>query len=197
MKRWLEVIGVATVALGGAIPLAAQGAPKVPTAARQIEWAVAAAPERLRADATVHGYAPDGSWTTLRKGTGLLVCLADNPVQPNHHVSCYHRDLEPFMRRGRELRTQGLAEAAMDSVRLAEIKAGTLKMPSAPTMLYQIFAKPGSADPASGEVKDPGSLHVLYIPYATAESTGLSVAPIKGPWLMDAGKPWAHVMITP
>jgi hypothetical protein len=158
---------------------------------------VAAAPERMRADATVLGYGPDATLITVRKGPGLLVCLADNPALPNHHVACYHRDLDPFMRRGRELRAQGLEEGPMDSVRLAEIKSGALKMPTAPAALYQIFAKPGSADPVTGEVKDPSAFHVVYTPYATAESSGLSVTPIKGPWLMDAGKPWAHVMITP
>ena len=70
-------------------------------------------------------------------------------------------------------------------------------MPSAPTALYQIFAQPDSANPATGEVRSPRGFHVVYTPYATAETTGLPVTPIKGPWLMDAGKPWAHVMITP
>lgn len=172
-------------------------AAQAPPADRQIEWAVAAAPERLRATAAVLGFAPDGRRITLRPGTGTLVCLADDPAQPNHHVSCYHRDLEPFMKRGRELRAAGLGEAAVDSARLAEIKSGKLAMPAGPTALYQLIAPAGNADPATGVVRDARALSVLYIPYATAESTGLSLVPVKGPWLMDPGTPWAHVMITP
>lgn len=169
-----------------------------PPAARQIEWAVQAAPERLRADATVFGYGSDGAMTTLRKGTGFLVCLADDPKQPNHHVSCYHQDLDPFMARGRELRGKGLKDPAIDSVRLAEVKGGKLKMPSQPAVLYQFIARPGNADAATGEVKNGQNMYVVYIPFATPETTGLSLAPKPGmPWLMDSGLPWAHVMITP
>jgi hypothetical protein len=170
----------------------------IPPAARQIEWAVEAAPDRMRADATVVGYAPDGSLTTLRKGTGLMVCLADDPTKPNHHVSCYHRDLDPFMARGRELRAKGLKDPAIDSVRMVEIKAGKIKMPSQPAALYQLIAKPGGADVATGKVTGGQTMFVLYIPFATTETTGLSLRPIPGvPWLMDPGQPWAHVMVTP
>jgi len=178
-----------------ALPAAAQA----PPAARQIEWAVQPAPEKMRADATVLGYGADGKLTTLRKGSGGLICLADDPSVPRHHVACYHRDLEPFMSRGRELRAEGIkGEAAVDSVRMAEIKASKLKMPSQPALLYQLIAEPGNADPATGEVKNTRSLIVIYIPYATAETTGLSLTPAKGqPWLMEAGLPWAHVMISP
>lgn len=170
----------------------------VTPAARQIEWAVQAAPERLRADATVLGYGPDGKLTTLRKGTGLLVCLADDPNGPNHHVSCYHRDLDPFMARGRELRLTGLKDPAIDSVRKAEIQSGKLKLPAQAAALYQFIAPPGNADPVTGEVKNGRSMMVVYLPYATAETTGLSLVAKPGqPWLMEPGLPWAHIMITP
>jgi hypothetical protein len=39
---------------------------------------------------------------------------------------------------------------------------------------------------------------VIYVPGATTESLGLSSKPKRGePWLMDAGTPGAHIMITP
>ncbi len=170
----------------------------VPPAARQIEWAVQAAPERMRADATVLGYDPAGKMAVLRKGTGSLVCLADDPAQPDHHVSCYHKDLDPYMARGRELRAAGQKPSVIESTRLAEIKSGKLKLPSQAAALYQLIAPPGNADPATGVVTKAQSMFVVYLPYATPETTGLSLAPKPGqPWLMDPGKPWAHVMITP
>ena len=179
-------------------PVAAQTAAAIPSPERQIAWAVEAAPERMRADATVIGYGPDGRYRTLRKGTGSLVCLADDPKTPNHHVSCYHRDLEPFMARGRELRALGKGTNDVQATRLAEIKAGTLKLPTSPAVLYQLIAPPGNADAATGAVQNAQHLSVVYIPYATSESTGLSIRPLKGqPWLMDPGLPWAHIMITP
>lgn len=179
------------------ITLLLQVSATIPAPARQIEWAVQAAPERMRADATVLGYGTDGKMTVLRKGKGALVCLADDPAQPDHHVSCYHRDLDPYMARGRALRALGLKSPAIDSARLAEIKAGKITLPAG-AMLYQLIAPPGNADPATGTVTKAQSMYVVYVPYATPETTGLSPAPKPGmPWLMDPGKPWAHIMITP
>jgi len=41
--------------------------------------------------------------------------------------------------------------------------------------------------------------YVIYIPFATAESTGLPLAPSAPgmPWIMDPGTHRAHIMINP
>ena len=36
-----------------------------------------------------------------------LICLADDPKIDALSVACYHKDLEPFMARGRELDADG------------------------------------------------------------------------------------------
>ena len=47
-------------------------------------------------------------------------------------------------------------------------------------------------------VKGASYLYVVYTPYATAKSTGITENPIEGgPWIMYPGKPWAHLMIAP
>jgi hypothetical protein len=48
-------------------------------------------------------------------------------------------------------------------------------------------------------LKDGHFRYVLYVPYATFESTGLPAKPsVPGmPWLMDPGTYGAHIMITP
>ena len=40
---------------------------------------------------------------------------------------------------------------------------------------------------------------MIYVPFATAETTGLPVKPIPGgaPWLMNPGTGGAHIMINP
>ncbi len=173
-------------------PLAAQ----VPAPEIQIAGAVSAAPEGMRADATVLGYSNYHKLTTLREGTGTMVCLADDPAESAWHVACYHKDLEPFMRLGRELKAAGLSHSEVDSARMAAIQAGTLKMPDGPRTLYNLYAPGDSLDPATGLAHGAAGLPVVYIPYATAESTGLSTHPGGGlPWLMFPGKPWAHIMI--
>ena len=51
----------------------------------------------------------------------------------------------------------------------------------------------------TGEVKDGYSRSVVYIPYASAESTGLPAKPTTAgmPWIMNPGTHRAHIMIDP
>jgi hypothetical protein len=175
-----------------ASPLAAQ----VPSPEAQIAGAVSAAPEAFRASATVLGYSADKKLITLRQGTGEMICLADDPSDKRWAVACYHKDLEPFMARGRELKLQGVPRGQEDSVRLAEIKAGKLKMPDGPRLLYNLAAPGDSVDATTGLARGASGLPVVYVPYATPETTGLSAKPGNGqPWLMYPGLPWAHIMI--
>ena len=167
-----------------------QAQPSSPDAEIQITAAVKAAPTSMRDAATVRGYGPDGTLTTLREGSGLLICLADDPDEEGFHVACYHESLGPFMQRGRELRRRGVT--AVDSVRRAEIADGTLAYPDHPAALYNLS---GTYEAAADTVRDASRLHVVYVPHETAESTGLPSRPQGGPWLMEPGQPWAHIMI--
>ncbi|MFN0122333.1 MAG: hypothetical protein ACKV2V_17705 [Blastocatellia bacterium] len=166
-------------------------------AADQIASAVQAAPEELREGAAVQGYGADGKLTELRKGTNELICLADDPKDNKFSAACYHKDLEPFMARGRELAAQGVTgNNRNEEYRWKEIREGKLKMPKEPRMLYVLSGK--NYDAASGKVVEGAVRWVIYVPFATAQSTGLSTKPKRGePWLMDAGTPGAHIMITP
>jgi hypothetical protein len=171
----------------------------VPAADVQIKAALLAAPADKRAGATVYGYSANKKFVLLRKGTNELVCLADNPDEPGFSVACYHRDLEPFMQRGRALRMAGKKGKAVFDAREQEVKSGKLKMPKQPTTLYVYSAKGEDFDTATGEVKNGALRYVIYIPYATAESTGLPLKP-EGPampWIMDPGTHGAHIMIIP
>jgi hypothetical protein len=171
-----------------------------PPVERQIAGAVLPLPEPQRAGATILGFGADGKMTTLRQGTNDFICLADNPTVPRFHASCYHKGLEPYMARGRELRAQGHQENAVDSIRVVELRNGRYVIPPYAT-LYQVFARAEDYDAATGAVKNPGALHVIYTPNATAESTGLSPRPVPGvpaaPWLMQGGTPVAHIMVSP
>jgi hypothetical protein len=186
-------------AQGAPAPSAAATAPaRIPPASEQIAAAVLPAPNDMRASATVLGYAPDGRFVTLRKGSGALVCLASDPKRDQFHVACYHRSLEPFMARGRSLRAHGITGDQVDTVRFREIRAGKLAMPRHPAMLYTLTGPAGSFDPATRTAPGAHPLFVVYIPYATAESLGLSPQPVEGtPWVMYPGTPKAHIMFIP
>ncbi|MFN8571574.1 MAG: hypothetical protein U0132_05905 [Gemmatimonadaceae bacterium] len=163
----------------------------------QIAGAVTPLPATMRATATVLGYDASMKFVSLRKGTNGMICLADDPRQKGFHPACYHESMEPFMARGRELRAQGVKGDQVDTVRFAEAKSGKLKMPTQPASLYQIFGPDDAFNPTTGAVTGANALFVVYVPYATEQSTGLTTKPQKtGPWLMFPGTPKAHIMIS-
>jgi hypothetical protein len=185
----------ATLTLAALAPLAAQ-APVPPPADQQIAAAVLAMPPSLRADATVLGYGADGKLVSLRKGTGTMTCLASDPKGEQLHVACYHNSMEPFMARGRALRASGVTGGQVDTVRFREVKSGKLPMPKAPATLYQLIG--GQFDPIKNEITGARALYVVYIPFATAYTTGLAAVPTGTlPWIMWPGTPKAHIMFTP
>jgi hypothetical protein len=193
-----ESVKQLSLSIVAAFALAAPAAAQTPAAPdAQIAAAVQAAPEDKRAGATVLGYDAAGALTTLRKGTNELICLADNPKVDGIGVACYHQDLEPFMARGRELTAQGVTDDKVrDQTRFKEVDAGKLRMPKEPRMLYVTSGK--AVDAATGQIVEASTRWVIYVPYATAETTGMPTKPGPGaPWLMDPGTPGAHVMISP
>lgn len=178
---------------------AAAGAATPAPEAQQIAAAVLPLPDEFRAGATVLGYrSGSAELVRLRQGTGPFVCLATNPAEPRFHVACYHKSLEPFMARGRELRAQGVASSQVDTVRFAEIAAGKLAMPTQAAALYSLSGPGDAFDAATGTAPKARGLFVVYIAGATAESTGLSAKPVQGsPWIMYPGTPKAHIMFVP
>ena len=189
---------VAALVLAAA-PLSAQApAPlRVQPADRQIAAAVLPLPEDVRAGAAVLGYDPQGRLVRLREGTNHFVCLADDPRDDRFHVACYHDALEPFMARGRELRAQGVQGDTVDSVRFADVAAGRIRVPPV-ARLYSMTGPATGYDPATGAVTGARRLSVVYVPFATEASTGLSTPPRTGaPWLMHPGTAKAHIMFTP
>lgn len=192
MSRGALIPFVLVLVGGGVAALPAQEGPLDLT--RQIAGAVLPLPDSLAAGATVLGYR-QGKLVELRAGTNEMVCLADDPAAERFQASCYHRSLEPFMARGRALRAMGRQRAAIDSARLADIRRGALIMPQS-AALYSVFAESDTLDPATVDRGKLGRLYVIYLPYATFESTGISTQPAQDrPWLMHPGLPWAHVMI--
>jgi hypothetical protein len=164
----------------------------------QIKDALLAAPGNDEG-AKVYGYNDKNEFVVLRQGTNELVCIADDPSQEGFSAACYHKDLDPFMARGRELKKLGKSPKEILEAREAEVKAGTLVMPKQPTTLYVYYAGAADYNTSTGEVKGGTFRYVVYIPYATAESTGLPLKPEAPgmPWLMDPGTHRAHIMISP
>jgi hypothetical protein len=100
------------------------------------------------------------------------------------------------MARGRELLAQKVTGQARNDMRWKEVAEGKLKLPREPRTLYVLTGT--SFDAAAGTVKDSYLRWVIYVPYATPQSTGLSTkASDSAPWLMAPGTAGAHIMINP
>lgn len=190
------MIKIGTLLLAGLAALGTAQAADAPPPEQQIAAAIMAAPEERRAEAGVLGYDAAGKVVTLRAGSNDLLCLADNPAEDAFSVACYHKDLEPFMARGRALAAEGVTGKERHAKRWKEVDDGKLDMPRQPRLLYVLTGK--GFDPASGQIQEAYLRWVVYVPFATPESTGLSTDPAPGkPWLMYPGTAGAHIMISP
>ena len=178
------------------VVFACAAAADVPSAQAQIAGAVLAAPAELRDGAAVLGFDAHGGRVQIREGKNELICLATDPTKTAFNVACYHKDLEPFMARGRELLAQNVTGAKRNEIRFKEVEDGKLAMPKEPRTLYVLTGT--SFDAASGKVQDPYLRWVIYVPFATPQSTGLSTkASESAPWLLSPGTAGAHIMINP
>lgn len=103
------------------------------------------------------------------------------------------------MARGRELKKEGKSFQQRFDIRDQEVKEGKLVMPKQTTILFVFTADKEKYNPATGDAQDGYLRSVVYIPFATAESTGLPTKPMGAglPWIMDAGTYRAHIMIDP
>jgi hypothetical protein len=163
-----------------------------------IATALMAAPEESRAACKVIGYNMAGEFVTLKEGDNQFIVLADNPKQAGFSAACYHKDLEPFMARGRVLKAEGKTGEEIFAIREAEMKLGQLKITSGST-LHIYYGANALYDSETSKVGGAQLRYVVYMPWATAASTGLPNTPVapNHPWIMNPGTHKAHIMISP
>lgn len=148
-------------------------------------------PAEVRDEVTLLAPGEDG-FETYRKGTSHVVCLGDPPGDERLNISCYHATLGPVLAHQRSLSRQGLRGQAFRERLCRDVRAGLVEMPDRAYMLD-----------ASAALKPDGSLpdsltvyHMLQLPYATEESTGITDEELTpgAPWLHHAGTCDAHLM---
>lgn len=196
MKRGILISCVTAILFLWIEPVQAQS--DIPSPEKQITAAVSPAPEDMQDGATVLGYNSDGELVMLREGTNELICLADDPNVDRFHVACYFKEMEPFMERGRELRAEGLSREEVMATRKQEIESGELTWPEKPMALYSLSGSEDGYNYSTDQLRSASPLYVVYVPFATEESTGIATKPASegAPWLMNPGEPWAHIMIS-
>lgn len=163
-----------------------------------IATALMAAPEASRSGCKVIGYNMAGDFVTLREGNNEFIVLVDNTEKVGFNAACYHKDLEPFMARGRALKAEGKTGQEVFAIREEEMKSGKFEIPTGATLHIYYGAKT-NYDPKTSKVDGAQMRYVVYMPWATAESTGLPEVPIAAnhPWIMNPGTHRAHIMISP
>ena len=176
------------------LSISACTAQEIPEISVQIEHALLALPEELRDEATVLGYKDKLELSVIRKGSNSMICLADNPQKDGFSVAAYHKDLDPFMERGRVLKSEGKSAQEIFDIREQEVAAGKIKIPEGSVL----YIASGIFD-EQGHPSEIYQRFVVYIPYATTETTGLALKPSYpgGPWIMNPGTHRAHIMINP
>lgn len=152
-----------------------------------IAQAVAAAPEELRAGATVINYDAKGDPVVLRQGTNGIVC---NPNQQttSYSVQCYAQVLKAQHDLQAKEKAEGRDPKTIGADTQAALQSGKLPKPPLGTAMYML----------SGKTKESArGMWVILVPGMTAEQTGLPTKPTAAgtPWLMRAGTPGAHIHI--
>ncbi len=164
-----------------------------------IATALMAAPKESRKGSKVIGYNMAGEFVTLKEGNNEFICLADNPNQDGFNTACYHKDLEAFMARGRELRSDGKTSKEIFDIREEEVKTGKLVMGKSGSTLHIYYGSETEYNPETSIVAGAQYRYVVYMPWATSQTTGLPEVPLASnhPWIMNPGTHKAHIMFTP
>lgn len=165
----------------------------------QISLATHFLPDKDKNEAKVLAYSNDVDMIVLRDSDSYLTCVGDDPKKDGIQIVCYYSDLEDFFQRGRVLKSQGKSPIEVREIRKNEIEAGELSFPKGQSMMYVFNGKEDDLNTETGDIKEGKLRYVIYLPYATQESTGLPLSPSAPgmPWLMDPGTHRAHIMVMP
>ena len=196
MKR---IVPVALALLALTVPTLAQaprggGAAAAPIALEagasqaEVDRALLAAPDNLKAGATIIKWKPDVSgYTTLRKGTNRLVCFDKSglPGQLAFSIEC--TSIANLDRAQQNMKFESEADRATRQAALdAAEKNGTRAKPEFGSVWYHVM----------GASQEQARHHMtIAVPGATTQSLGLpDTGQQGGVWIMNAGTSTAHLM---
>jgi hypothetical protein len=156
-----------------------------------IERALLAAPDRARETAAVVKWNADFTYTTIKQGSGTLVCYDQSglPLEQPFSVQCTHPgNLERVAQNKRfEAQAAGNRERLRELVSQAEANG---------TRVRPVYGSPWLT--LSGQDQASARLHMtIAVPGATSASTGGLPENGRegGAWIMSAGTLDAHIMI--
>ena len=154
-----------------------------------IEKALAAAPARARADATVIRWNADHSYETLKEGSNGMVCYdrSSEARRAPFDVQCTSMGNLPRVAQNRRFRAESESREEENALIEAAEANGTRVLPE----FGSLWIAMRGDDQASARTHT-----TIAVPNATGESLGLPVnGRLDAAWLMGAGTTGAHIMI--
>ncbi len=180
----LVVVVTGTLAFGLARSAPVAGQDDADTA-EKIEVAMSAAPSTVSADATIYDNAVDdaGEFVVLREGSNGWSCFPDGPGTPANDPMCLDQTWMDWLHAyvaGKEPNTNVVGLAYM-------LQGGS----------ESSNTDPMATEPAPGEVWMTAPPHVMLIMPGDLVENGFSPDYHSGaPWIMYAGTPYEHVMMS-
>ena len=153
-----------------------------------IEKALLAAPQNLRAAASVIKWKPDYTYDTIKEGTNTLVCYdrSGAPLQQPFSVECTMKGNLPRVAQSMKFEAVGDRQKANALIDAAE-KDGSRIKPEFGSVFY-------NQNGASEAARRPHT--TIAVPGATTATLGLpDNGRGGGVWIMNAGTSTAHLMI--
>lgn len=212
-RKWMIAIFGSALSMGALPGIAAaqvpfEKLPKVMDASmprdEQISIALSAGPEGVASNATVYVLGSKG-YEIARQGTSGATCLVGRhflkPDETTIEPLCYDpegsRTLLQVELYQEELRSKGESEANIKTAAADGYKDGRFKAPSKSGVLYML-----SSDNRLGPTPDNGTVHfpghlMFYAPYMTAKDLGYQSVNTVVPFLVNAGKPDALMVVVP
>ena len=152
----------------------------------EIARAVAAAPARLQADATVITFADDGSIEVLRQGSNGVMCW-DESSADRFSAHCTSEENRARVEQNHTFNNSGGTSDEIQAMFDAAERDGTQAVSGFGTIYDHLTG----ADQASAR-----SHMSIVVPFATRESLGIPDSrKSDGVWIMDAGTSTAHLMV--
>lgn len=171
---------------------------------KEIEMALSAAPENLRADAAVYTLSPSG-YTKIRDSKNGFHCLVEREGEGTLGPICYDTEgSQTLMLAAFETAQLALSDKSQEEIDKqidADYKSGKLIAPRKSGIVYMLSTQFQEHNHATGEVKTVFPPHVMfYAPYMKNSDIGATkedFGSLTRPWILNEGKPGAYIIVVP
>jgi len=166
----------------------------------RIKLAEGAAPPEISSKATIYLLERTG-YVKAREGTNGFSCLVERQTPLTMEPECYDAEGSATTLFTRlyteEQRAQGKGEEQIAKEVEAGYKSGKFKAPRKPGIVYMMSEHNHVLNPETNQIIHFGPHLMFYAPYAKDEDLGSPPQSRSMPFLVNAGKPDAVIIVVP